>query len=166
MSAELLDRIQKWLRDGDVVVAGLTTYEGASLAADFALGADGRAHVWAGKRSKRVDQTNVRFYTRDDDGKLVLQEVFAVHVEYGLERTGIPESCIAECSAQGAVDDAVEYWVDRLNFSVDLERARRHLREFGAWDESELANDEANARRILWTACCDFKEGKDFYALE
>ena len=33
------------------------------------------------------------------------------------------------------------------------------LRDFGAWDDEELSNHEANIQRILWIACGDISEG-------
>ena len=35
---------------------------------------------------------------------------------------------------------------------------RAALKECGAWDTEELADDEANRARALWIACCDAKE--------
>lgn len=35
---------------------------------------------------------------------------------------------------------------------------RAELQEYGAWDEKELADDEANRERILWCAACDIRE--------
>jgi hypothetical protein len=32
------------------------------------------------------------------------------------------------------------------------------LREYGAWDEDELADHRQNLQRILWLACNDIKE--------
>lgn len=32
------------------------------------------------------------------------------------------------------------------------------LSEYGAWDEEELADHDANLNRLLWVACCDITE--------
>lgn len=32
------------------------------------------------------------------------------------------------------------------------------LREYGAWDDEELADHEQNLDRLLWIACCDIAE--------
>lgn len=69
-----------------------------------------------------------------------------------------PTKAIAECSAVGDVNGAVDYWVKKLGFQPDPEAARRTLREYGAWDETELADDEANKRRLLWVMLGDFAE--------
>lgn len=95
------------------------------------------------------------------------------HIDYDLSIDDLPQECIDDCSAQGSVDDAVEYWVGKLNFSVNPERARRCLKGYGAWDAEELADNDANVRRILWLACGNFKEwqtapdsGSDIFVLE
>jgi hypothetical protein len=33
------------------------------------------------------------------------------------------------------------------------------LREYGAWDDDELSEHDANLERILWLACGDISEG-------
>ena len=42
--------------------------------------------------------------------------------------------------------------------SPDLVRAE--LREWGAWDEDELADHDANLTRLVWLAACDIAERK------
>jgi hypothetical protein len=34
------------------------------------------------------------------------------------------------------------------------------LREYGAWNNAELADHDANLTRLLWLACCDVAEGQ------
>ena len=36
---------------------------------------------------------------------------------------------------------------------------RQELREYGAWDDEQLADHDANLDRLLWIACCDIAEG-------
>ena len=36
---------------------------------------------------------------------------------------------------------------------------RDSLREYGAWDDEELSDHDANLDRLLWIACCDVAEG-------
>ena len=40
----------------------------------------------------------------------------------------------------------------------DREKLRRELKEFGAWDQEELADDDRNVIRMVWCAACDLKE--------
>ena len=36
---------------------------------------------------------------------------------------------------------------------IDADTLRAELAEYGAWDDAELANHDANLDRILWLAC-------------
>ena len=86
----------------------------------------------------------------------------AIHVKYGdcLDDAQLPAECIADCSASGSVDDAVDYWQRKLDFTVDRKSAEKYLRQTGGWDAAELAaeDDVTLARRVLWIACCDLRE--------
>lgn len=97
---------------------------------------------------------------RGADGAPVSVDLGALHVDYELYATDLPQDCIEECSASGPVDGAVSYWRERLGFTVDRERAIACLRGYGAWDDSELAadSDETLAERILWLACGNFRD--------
>lgn len=74
----------------------------------------------------------------------------------------LPNRCVEECSAQGACDDAVSYW-NRLDpvtkglDGIDPEAIRAELKEYGAWNTEELANDDDNRLRIIWIAACTLK---------
>ena len=67
--------------------------------------------------------------------------------------------CIADCSGQGCVDEAVEFWVDRLNFDGPSWMFRRYLNQYGGWEASELADHNENRKRILWIWACQCWEG-------
>lgn len=47
--------------------------------------------------------------------------------------------------------------ISELN-SLDKEQLVKELREYGAWDEEELADHNQNLRRILWIAIGDIQE--------
>lgn len=90
--------------------------------------------------------------------------------KYGYLASGqFPEECIDDCSASGSVDDAVEYWRNKLGFSATLEPVRtlaeRYLKEYGAWDDLAEADIDTLADRILWTACCDIREQGEWLGL-
>ena len=51
-------------------------------------------------------------------------------------------------------DPKISKRLDKLN-SDDI---RAELKDAGAWDAEELADDEANRARILWIACCNIRE--------
>ena len=42
---------------------------------------------------------------------------------------------------------------------IDAADLRKELAEWGAWDETELANHDANLSRILWLLCGDILNG-------
>lgn len=77
----------------------------------------------------------------------------------------LPADCIKDCSAQGAVDDAVDYWVRKLGFEAPPWLLRDYLRSFGAWDSSQLCDHQANLRRLLWSWACDCKRNGPDYPL-
>src|SRR5271166_7043098 len=85
-----------------------------------------------------------------------------LHIKYGdcLDESNIPAECIADCSASGSVDDAVDFWQRKLDFTVDRESAQRYLRQTGGWTREELATetDVTLARRVLWIACGDLHD--------
>ena len=62
----------------------------------------------------------------------------------------LPKQCIYDCTASGPVDDAVDYWVAELELEAPSWLLREHLREFGAWDRSELCDHQENLKRLLW----------------
>jgi hypothetical protein len=80
----------------------------------------------------------------------------------------LPAECVEDCSASGSVDDAVDYWVERLNFEAPAWLLRDHLRGCGAWDSAELCDHQANLRRLLWVWACDCSEdeGRDYMYLD
>ena len=43
---------------------------------------------------------------------------------------------------------------------IDPKALRDELREYGAWDDQELADHEQNLQRILWIAAGDIVENK------
>jgi len=42
--------------------------------------------------------------------------------------------------------------------AIGTDLIRAELNEYGAWDDTELADDEQNKHRIVWLACCNIKE--------
>ena len=78
----------------------------------------------------------------------------------------LPPACIRDCSSSGAVDDAVEFWVRRLDFDGPPWLMRRHLRGYGAWSAADLCDHQANRRRWLWIWACNCREGDSLLALE
>jgi len=63
----------------------------------------------------------------------------------------------------GACDDTVDviankpYIIRQFN-AIDNSKLIKELIEYGAWDEIELQDKQANIERIIWLACSDIKE--------
>jgi hypothetical protein len=73
----------------------------------------------------------------------------------------IPEDAVAPCSCSGSNDAAVAYWVNKIQWPNGCEDAlRNHLKEFGAWNHEQLANDHDNRERVLWIAAGDIFDEK------
>ena len=66
-------------------------------------------------------------------------------------------------SHQGSCDDDVAQLLEdrrivRQLDKISAEKIRDELREYGAWDADELADDDANRERIVWIAAGDIVE--------
>lgn len=61
-------------------------------------------------------------------------------------------------SHQGDCSEDIKALVRELNLSLDPDKVRDSLREYGAWDDDELADDATNLQRIVWIAACDLNE--------
>jgi hypothetical protein len=79
----------------------------------------------------------------------------------------LPGQCVLDCSHSGPCDEDVAYWVDRVRAQVDADsfalaptadKIRDELREYGAWDAEELADDEQNWHRLVWIAASNISE--------
>jgi hypothetical protein len=76
----------------------------------------------------------------------------------------LPRECIENCgTGPGDKSAAVDFWLSQpavaaLMRSLDPNAARQCLKGYGAWDETELADDGRNLERVLWLACGDFAE--------
>lgn len=78
----------------------------------------------------------------------------------------LPYECAVDCSHQGDCEADVRAWLTRIPdilADIDPEDIRAELKEYGAWNDEELTDDEANRRRLLWTAACNANE--EFKAL-
>lgn len=93
-----------------------------------------------------------------------LSEVQAKQRTASFERFSLtlPREAIEDCSHPGPCDNDVELWADYIDRPDECtpEALRDELREYGAWDAEELADDAANWRRIIWLAAGNLKEEK------
>lgn len=72
----------------------------------------------------------------------------------------MPREAVADCSHQGSCDDDVAYWAPLIARpeSATPETLAACLKGYGAWDAEELADNEANWRRLVWIAAGDISE--------
>lgn len=89
-----------------------------------------------------------------------LTRAWYVHMdgESGRETVRLPRECVLQCSGQGAQDANVAHWMPRVDWVADAETIRKTLKQYGAWDAAELADNDANRTRMLWCAACDIAE--------
>lgn len=63
------------------------------------------------------------------------------------------------CDAMPAVD----FVLSEYNVTGDESQCRAYLKGYGAWDENELADHDANLRRLVWLTGCQLYEAKAEY---
>lgn len=93
-----------------------------------------------------------------------LSEVQADDRTYYYDRFAITMAAeqIADCSHQGDCDEDVKFWATEIDRPADCtpESLAKELREYGAWDDEELADDAANWERIVWITAGNLQEEK------
>jgi hypothetical protein len=71
----------------------------------------------------------------------------------------MPLEAAQACSHQGDCYEDCKIWEKRINLaSLNVNKIREELREYGAWDETELADDYMNRIRIIWLAAGNILE--------
>lgn len=70
----------------------------------------------------------------------------------------IPIEAIEDCTHRGDCYDDVDFWVNKLDFNVNVDDALNHLKECGL-DENNI--DEPN-KVIFWVLCHNLKENGIF----
>lgn len=78
-------------------------------------------------------------------------------------RRQLPLECVCDCSGSGDRAADVAAWVKRLRFDGPAWLFRAYLKEFGAWDKSQLCDHGANCERVLWTWACNCAENPGVY---
>jgi hypothetical protein len=63
------------------------------------------------------------------------------------------------CDADIAILRTVPAIRRQLN-KLDPDLVRDALKEYGAWNLTEMSDHDANLSRLLWIACCDITEGR------
>jgi hypothetical protein len=84
----------------------------------------------------------------------------------------IPGEAVLDICQQGANDEAVAYWAPRIerktegHWAPTPEKVRKELKEYGAWDEEELSDDDANWQRLVWCAAWNIADSDEVDANE
>lgn len=83
------------------------------------------------------------------------------YVELQLTKThaaigGHPGPCDADIAYLRRLP-AIRRTLNRL----EPEQVRKELKDYGAWDETELSDHDENLNRMLWIACGDITEGRN-----
>ena len=96
------------------------------------------------------------------------KKYFAPFNRFALE---LPGQCVLDCSGPGDATEAVQHWTSlRLRGTPNEikrpaecteENLAAELKEFGAWDAEELANDGDNWERIVWIAAGNISEDSE-----
>lgn len=72
----------------------------------------------------------------------------------------LPDAAVVDCYHQGACDEDVDFWSSRITRHEEItpEKLAAELKEYGAWDEEELSDDQANWKRLIWIAAGNIQE--------
>lgn len=71
----------------------------------------------------------------------------------------LPLGCIQDLTISGQdATNIASYWIARLSFNAPPWLVREHLKGYGAWDASELADHSVNLRRLIWLWAGECKE--------
>jgi hypothetical protein len=85
----------------------------------------------------------MRYTWTDSSGALAI-DLDPEDIEYGAQ--------FGDCEPYVTELRRVPYIREQLD-ALDPEMVREELREYGAWDADELADDDFNLTRLLWLAC-------------
>lgn len=72
----------------------------------------------------------------------------------------LPLDCVLDCSAQGRVDDSVEFWQRQIELNLSRKNLIDGLAETGGWDRDELNSfdDDELEQKALWVMACDIRD--------
>jgi hypothetical protein len=67
------------------------------------------------------------------------------------------------CSGSGDMGENVKQvmskpYIKKQLTNINPEKLIKELREYGAWDDTELTNHPENLKRWVWISCCDISE--------
>lgn len=72
-----------------------------------------------------------------------------------------------DASGPGPADEAVAWLLDQPYIKQQLDqigprKIREELKEYGAWDDDELTDDDENRARIVWIAAGNIREEEEY----
>ena len=71
----------------------------------------------------------------------------------------MPPAAIADCYHQGQCDRDIAFWQGKIDLShISDDMLAAELKEYGAWNQGELKDRQANERRIIWIAAGNIQE--------
>lgn len=70
----------------------------------------------------------------------------------------LPDEAVEDCHHQGPCDEDVAYWQPKILAWPPADDIRAELKEYGAWNQEELSDDDANQRRLLWIAAGNIQD--------
>ncbi len=79
----------------------------------------------------------------------------------------LPGEAVEACSHSGQCYADVAHWAPIIRAQMEKDnfpnrptpdKIRAELAEYGAWDAAELADDEANWRRLIWLAAGNIQD--------
>jgi hypothetical protein len=87
--------------------------------------------------------------------------VSITHAVFNRFEVRLPSAAVEECAHPGPCDADVSRWAPKiaeLNPGIRPEDVRAELKEYGAWEAADLADDVENWERLVWIAACNVKE--------
>lgn len=83
-----------------------------------------------------------------------MNSIYFTGSDFWLTSTSLDATFLADlldCATPGqAADESVEYVRQRYVIRGDVEDCRAYLKGYGAWDDEQLADHEANLDRLVW----------------
>jgi hypothetical protein len=73
----------------------------------------------------------------------------------------LPRAAVADLAGAGPLDDALSYWLRRLDIQAQPWMVRRWLKASGGWTAGELTDHRRNLARLRWCWAWEARELKD-----
>lgn len=70
---------------------------------------------------------------------------------------------LLDCGARGDASEAVAFVRSQFTVTGEEEACRAYLSGYGAWEDDELADHDANLDRLVWLTGCGMREEGSAY---